>query len=242
MHKTIGFTVFVAMLAMTLPLLAEDKPILAVMDIEDKTGKFKSGDLGAATELLSVLLAVSGQYSVVERGKQDRKRKEVVRQMKRESYDRCYDDKCRIELGRALAADTLVPCSILQLGESCSLLCRLVPLERETAEGGGVVKFDCTEGGLASSVESMLVRLLTPATPRTSTAGHAEATSSEKPKTKEVEFRPERDEAKAGHLMKMGMKAMAGGNCPLAIKYFEMGRTYTDKPALLDKLIGKCQK
>lgn len=236
------FTVVVVALSATFPTFAQDKPILAVMGIEDKTGKLERKDLEAATELLSVLLAVSGQYSVVERGKQDRKRKEVVRQMKRESYDQCYDDKCRVELGRALAADTLVLCSVLKLGESCSLACRMVPLEKETAEGGGVVKFDCTATGLAPTLESMLVRLLNPATPRVSPSSSAVATYNKIPITKEAGDRIELNKPRAKHLQKMGMKAMKGGNCPLAIKYYEMAKTYTDKRAILEKLIEKCQR
>jgi len=41
--------------------------------------------------------------------------------------------------------------------------------------------------------------------------------------------------------MDMGKKAMDSNNCPLAIKYFEKAKAYTDKTQLLDKLINKCQ-
>ena len=75
MRKIAGFAILTLVLSTTLPILAQDKPILAVMEIEDKTGKFEHKDLEAATEYLSTLLIASGKFSVVEKGRQESKKK-----------------------------------------------------------------------------------------------------------------------------------------------------------------------
>ena len=159
MRRTIGLAVFATMLAAALPSLAQDKPILAVMEIEDKTGKFEGKDLEAATEYLSTLLIASGKYSVVEKGRQEAKKKQVVKDLKRETYDACYDDKCRIELGRALAADTLLSCSILGMGKTCTLTCRMVPLEKEVAARAGIGKFECSLEAMSEAIEAIAAQL-----------------------------------------------------------------------------------
>ena len=159
MHRTIGFVALLTTLAVSVPAFAQDKPILAVMEIEDKTGKFKRSDLEAAMEFLSTLLITSGQYSVVEKGRQEAKKKQVVKHLKRETHDACYDDKCRIELGRALAADTLLTCSIIGMGESCTLTCRMVPLEKEVADKAGATDINCSANALPGAVKSVAGQL-----------------------------------------------------------------------------------
>jgi hypothetical protein len=150
--------------------LAQEKPILAVMEIEDKTGKFRSKDMEAATEYLSTLLITSGMYSVVDKGRQETKKKQVVMSLKRESHDVCYDDKCRIALGRALAADTLLTCSIIGMGKSCTLSCKMVPLESEVADKAGVVALGCRADELSSAVGDV-ARQLSGATVATAQKG-----------------------------------------------------------------------
>jgi hypothetical protein len=159
MHKTAGLVGLLTILAIAMPGLAQDKPILAVMEIQDKTAKFKRKDLEAATEYLSTLLIASGKYSVVEKGRQEAKKKQVVKDLKRETYDACYDDKCRIELGRALAADTLLACSILSMGKTCTLTCRMVPLEKEVADRAAVGRFACDIEALGVAVDTVAQQL-----------------------------------------------------------------------------------
>ena len=87
MQKAAGLVALLTTLAVSIPALAQDKPILAVMEIEDKTGEFERKDLAAATEFLSTLLITSGKYSVVEKGRQEVKRRQVVKDLKRETHD-----------------------------------------------------------------------------------------------------------------------------------------------------------
>ena len=166
MRRFVGLGVVVVTLAATFPALGQNKPILAVMEIEDKTGKFEGKDLEAATNYLSTLLVTSGKYSVVEKGRQEAKKKQVVKNLKRETYDACYDDKCRIELGRALAADTLLACSIIGMGKSCTLTCRMVPLEKEVADKAGAAELECGADALPGAVKSVVEQLTREESPR----------------------------------------------------------------------------
>jgi len=159
--------------------LAQERPILAVMEIGDKTDRFEAGDLDSATEFLSVLLVASGQFTVVERGRMETKRREVVADLKRESYDPCYDDQCKVELGRALAADTLAACSIISMGDTCGLACRLVPLEKEVTDQAGFAEVQCSMEGLKTGVRSVVEQL-------TGTSGPPAARARETPRPRVV--------------------------------------------------------
>jgi hypothetical protein len=139
--------------------LAQDKPILAVMQIEDKTRKFRRKELAAVTEVMAARLVASGRFSVVERSRQAEKRKAVVRKLRRKSHDPCYDDKCKIELGRELAADSLLTCRIVGIGKKCTLSCSVVPLDRAVAEKAGLHEFGCSAEGLGDAVKEVVAQL-----------------------------------------------------------------------------------
>lgn len=143
MQRTAGFVALLTTLVVTFPARTQDKPILAVMEIEDKTGKFKRKDLEAATEVLSALLAASGKYAVVDKSRQAEKRTAVMRRLRRESYAPCYDDKCKVELGRELAADTLLSCVIVGLGKQCTFACNALLLEKAVVEEAVALEFGC---------------------------------------------------------------------------------------------------
>jgi hypothetical protein len=138
---------------------AENMTILAVMDIQDNSGKLKATDVQSASDYLRGLLAQSGRFEVVDKGRQNSKRVEVVKTLKRESYDPCFDDRCRIQLGRAVSADTLLRCTIGAVGTSCMLNCELVILEKETAADAGVQRFTCGPEGLVEAVEKVVPQL-----------------------------------------------------------------------------------
>lgn len=128
------------------------KSILAVADIEDRSGRFEASDVRTAADILRGLIISSGIFLVVDKSRQEEKKKAVIRDLKRDSHAACYDDQCRIELGKALSADSLLACSLGALGKHCNLNCELVPLEREVAESGGVATFVCGTDGLLEAV------------------------------------------------------------------------------------------
>jgi len=140
----------------------DEKPILAVMHIEDGTGVLKQSDLINATDYLRAVLISSRSYLLVDKGRLEEKRREVLSTLRRESHEGCYDQKCRVALGRQLAADTMLSCRITALGKTCTFACELIPLDRAVAERGGHLKFDCTPEGLAQAVDGV-VALMTEA-------------------------------------------------------------------------------
>jgi len=154
---SLTLTILLALVPLS-PLVAQERRILAVMDIQDKSG-LEAADLAAAVDYLRGLLARSGRFEIVDKGRQEAKRKSVISDLQRESGDSCYDDKCRVRLGQELAADTLLLCSVAKLGSRCALTCELIPLEKATADNAGVARFDCGADGLAGAIESVALQL-----------------------------------------------------------------------------------
>ena len=71
MHKTVGFVALLTTLAIAIPALAQEKPILAVMEIEDETGKSTTKQIEQAAKYLRSKLEVSGTCMVVPKSRQD---------------------------------------------------------------------------------------------------------------------------------------------------------------------------
>ena len=159
MSKIVGIAMVFTLLFTALPTRAQDKPILAVMEIEDNTKRFEPADLNGVREYLSTLLVASGLYQVVDKSRHSRKREAVVRRLKRKSHDPCYDDRCRVELGRELAADSLLTCSIVGFGSLCAMNCQVVPLEKAVADKAGTAEFACKPAGIPAAVKSVVVML-----------------------------------------------------------------------------------
>lgn len=160
MMRTLGKVIcIVTLLAGVSGAYATEKPVLAVMELEDRSGRFSEEMLGGATDYLRAALVATHRFLVVDRGRQEEKRKALLNQLKRESHDPCYDDQCKVELGRNLAADTLLTCRITALGKTCAFSCELVPLDRAVTEAGGLDRFDCSEDGLAGSLDAVVAQL-----------------------------------------------------------------------------------
>ena len=111
-------------------LFAADKPMLAVMEIEDETGNFEEKNLSGATEYLRGQLISSDKFIVVAKNRQER---EMIAIMKEESHNACYDEKCHIALGKALSADTILTTKINFVGGIYVITSALIDLETETA-------------------------------------------------------------------------------------------------------------
>ncbi len=87
----------------------DERPIVAVFDIQTKRVKLTRIKRGILTELMASELVQGGVYRVMPPG--DVKR--MLLEQSKESYKECYDDKCQIKLGRQLPADKLLTTSIM---------------------------------------------------------------------------------------------------------------------------------
>jgi len=121
----------VAGLAVVFPLAlvaAQDRPVMAVFDLEDRGAGVAEQSRENLTQLLMVKLAECG-YQVVPR-EQIRER---IREQQKESYKACYDESCQIELGRELAAQKSLSSQLMKIGTSCQLGATIFDLKKSAA-------------------------------------------------------------------------------------------------------------
>ena len=137
----------------------DEKPILAVVEFEDRTDNFRPGDLAGATDFLRGKLVESGRYRVVDKTRQGEKRAAVVKELRRASFSPCYDRKCRVRLGRALAADTMLACAITAVGKTCILGCEITRLDTEAVSAAASTEFSCKTQELLGSVKRAAAKL-----------------------------------------------------------------------------------
>lgn len=137
----------------------ENRPILAVMDIEDQTRTFKNAVLDAAVQILRNKLTETRKYVVVDKTRQEEALSKMVKETKKESYKACYDQRCQIPLGQAVAADTILSCRITAMADIYTLGCTLTDLAREAAVAGASDDFDGTVRGLKTAVDAVSGKL-----------------------------------------------------------------------------------
>jgi hypothetical protein len=140
--------------------LPAERSVLAVMEIEDTSGTMDPVYLANALEMLRGKLSATGHFIVIDRGRQEEKLKQLVREQKKESYRQCYDESCQIPLGQALAADSILRTTISCLGTACMLSAELVDLEKEAAISGGTADFDADPASLKKAVDAVTGQLI----------------------------------------------------------------------------------
>jgi hypothetical protein len=114
-----------------LPLAASAKSKLAVMELEDQTRSLDATVISSLTDALRTSLASSGRFIVIDKTRQAAALKKLVASQKRESYKACYDSRCQIPLGQALAADSILRTRLTRVGSFYLLNVELVDLEKE---------------------------------------------------------------------------------------------------------------
>jgi len=142
----------------------DDRPIVAVMDVEDRSSDLSDKTLATLTDYLRVLLAGSGRYVVVDKGRQQEARDKIVKNLRAESYKKCYDRTCQIPLGQALAADSLLATSIVRLGNTYIIRAELIDLAKAASVAGAVAKCEVQpkielEDCLAAALEQLISQL-----------------------------------------------------------------------------------
>jgi formylglycine-generating enzyme required for sulfatase activity len=136
--------------------------VLAVLPIEDPKALFKAEDLESAGDFLRTTIARGGQVAVIDKGKQEEKRKALLAALKKDSHQVQVDDAYRLQLGKELAADTLLLCTVGAVGKTCTLTCELLPVEKAAAVGGATAEFPCTPENLLAGVKSVAADFAAP--------------------------------------------------------------------------------
>lgn len=129
--------------------------IVAVFDIQDASKKHKKDALQQLTNYLGTLLTQSGAYKVIP---QDQLRQNLLDE-KKGSYKECFDERCRIELGKALSAEKTLATTLIQVGSKCAVTSNLFDLKTETTEKGASVETGCSPDELLSAMKSIAGQL-----------------------------------------------------------------------------------
>lgn len=140
-------------------------PIVAVFDVEAKSQPrtFKS----TLADYLATQLAASGHYEVVPRS--DLKRR--LRNQKRDSYKACYDESCQIEVGKELAADSIVSAQLIEAGAICILMVKVFDLRRATTSNAAAIEGACKKEAIFKMASQVVKKLA----PRAKTEDAAQA-------------------------------------------------------------------
>lgn len=130
--------------------------VLAVMDIDDRSGKVSEKLGGDLVEYFRSAISDTTGLVVIDRSRQERALDKLVRQEKRESYKACYDDQCQLPLGRALAADAIVRTIVMRLGSKLMITCEIVDLAREATVASARTSAKYSSGRLEDTlIESL---------------------------------------------------------------------------------------
>jgi len=129
--------------------------IVAVLDIQDAAGR-----LGAETrQQLSRYIAAAVSRASAFRVIPPRQLRQRLSDEKKKSFQNCYDDACRIELGKALSAQKVLATDLLRMGDRCVLTASLYELKTETVEKSALVETDCSDKSLMDGVKDMTDQL-----------------------------------------------------------------------------------
>ena len=129
--------------------------IVAVFDIHDASKKLEKDALLQLTNYLGTLLTQSGIYKVIP---QDQLRQNLLDE-KKGSFKECFDERCQIELGKALSAEKTLATTLIQVGSKCAVTANLFDLKTETTEKGASVETGCSPDDLLSAMKSIAGQL-----------------------------------------------------------------------------------
>jgi formylglycine-generating enzyme required for sulfatase activity len=162
-------------------VFAQQRPIVAVFDLEVRGPRFDAETRSRLTDYLGTLLGSRG-FRVVPRSQL---RARLV-EAKKGSYKECIDQSCQIEIGKELAAQKSLASQVLKLGSQCKVLLNLFDLKQAASDGSGAATGPCTEDGVVLALEQAVSAMLGPS------AGGAALPRPEKPVVPAVDERQTR--------------------------------------------------
>ncbi len=150
------FFLFCIVLFVANGLFAEEKKYkVAVMEIEDRNASLDIAMLENALEYLRGELAATNKFVLISKDRQ----RQIIKEQKKESWKECYDQNCRIQLGQALSADSVLHTSINLFGGVYTVTVELVDLAKEATVKGAKAKFDGTDKGLMQAFDKILLQI-----------------------------------------------------------------------------------
>jgi len=155
-HRAVVVTALLSTLLVSVEASAKKTaPIVAVFDIQDRSGKLTPKLLKQLKAYLRSKLAEGGAFQIVPEGEL----KARLRTQKKDSYKDCYDEKCQVEMGRELAAQKTLSTQIAKVGNECMVMAALYDLKRATAERSATRKGGCGEKEMVLAMEHIAKKL-----------------------------------------------------------------------------------
>ncbi len=134
----------------------QKKQTLAVLEIEDRGAGMTPELLATGSDYLRGRLVAANVFLVVPK---DAVMRAVIKEQKKESWRDCYDPACRVDLGHALAADTVLSSMVMKLGDSYTVTAELVDIAKEVTIRGASGAFDGSEEAFKGLIDKMVKRL-----------------------------------------------------------------------------------
>ncbi len=131
---------------------ATDGPVVAVFVTQEALHQIKREQV---SDYLAVRLTSECGYRVIP---QDQIKKQLLKE-KTKTYRHCYDQRCRIELGKAVAAEKILAVRIFKTGEQCVITASLYDLHTETTERAATTRVQCTQPALMNALDDVARQL-----------------------------------------------------------------------------------
>ncbi|MBO7127148.1 hypothetical protein J6W78_06345 [bacterium] len=139
----------------------DDKLKLAVMDLEDLSGKLSEETLSGASEYFRVIFAQTNRYIIISKDRQ----KEQISGLRKKyntdpTYKSCTDKNCQIQLGQALSADLIVKTSVSFFAGSYTLASELIDIEKEATIIAATEDYDGSPQALKTAIKNIVDKIV----------------------------------------------------------------------------------
>ena len=139
----------------------DDKLKLAVMDLEDLSGKLSEETLTGASEYFRVIFAQTNRYIIISKDRQKDQISSLRKQYNTDpSYKSCTDKNCQIQLGQALSADLIVKTSVSFFAGFYTLASELIDLEKEATIIAATEEYDGTPQALRTAIKNIVKKIV----------------------------------------------------------------------------------
>ena len=139
----------------------DEKLKLAVMDLEDLSGKLSEETLSGASEYFRVIFAQTNRYIIISKDRQ----KDQIENLRKKyntdpTYKSCTDKNCQIQLGQALSADLIVKTSVSFFAGSYTLASELIDLEKEATIIAATEEYDGSPQTLKAAIRNNVTKIV----------------------------------------------------------------------------------
>lgn len=142
---------FFLLLFMLTPALSQEKPTLAVLDINYED--VSASEMKAIVEYLSAEMFKTGKFRVIDVGQ----RETILAEMSF-SMSGCADESCALEIGRMLSAELIVVGNLSKVGSRYLVSVKMLETETSTTMGTATGKFNDLDG-LIDGLEDIALEL-----------------------------------------------------------------------------------